>query len=260
MKYTKGKVSETSKLETIFDWSFYILAVILNYACLSTYSWMTIISYDICRTFMANSYRLTVKDSTARRRLFIRHLIVGFGVIPLIPVVVALVLDNFKKDSVISPHYGGIGKNFRIAWFSNRLGLLVFYIIPVAVMLTLNIIFFLVTVCAIWRTDASIDEVNLKKDNEYEKKTTRSLIDMKRNKTKKSNEALIKKSLKTKSKLLLFTKLLFIMGISWVFSFMASFVEQKWIYLLDTIVNAFQGLFISLIFIFNKKVLQLSKR
>ena len=40
MKYTEGKVRETSKLETIYDWLFYLLAVLLNYACLSTYSWM----------------------------------------------------------------------------------------------------------------------------------------------------------------------------------------------------------------------------
>ena len=257
MKYTKDKVSETSKLETIYDWSFYILAVLLNYACLSTYSWMTIISYDICRTFMANSFQRSFKDNTVRHRLFIRHLIVGFGIIPLVPVAFALIIDNFHKQSAISPQYAGIGKNFRIAWFSNRLGLLVFYIIPVAIMLGINITFFLVTIVAIWRTDASIEEINFKAENHSETKT-RSLTSTKWNKNSKRTDDV--RSLKTKTKMILFTKLLCIMGLSWMLSFMASFIDQKWIYLLDTIVNAFQGLFISLIFIFNRKVLKLLKK
>jgi G protein-coupled receptor Mth (Methuselah protein) len=257
MKYTKGKVNETSKLETIYDWSFYILAVLLNYACLSTYSWMCIISYDICRTFMANGYQTSFKDTTVKHRLFIYHLIVGFGLIPVTPIAIALVIDNLFAQSPISPHYGGIGKNFRIAWFSNRLGLLVFYIFPVAVMLIINIAFFSVTICAIWRTDASIEEVNLKRnDSDSKRKTFLS----KSHQSKRTNDALIKKTLKTKSKVLLFTKLLILMGLCWMLSFMASFLDQKWIYLVDTIVNAFQGFFISLIFIFNKKVLKLLKK
>ena len=116
-------------------------------------------------------------------------------------------------------------------------------------MLLINITFFSVTICAIWRTDASIEEVNVKRNDSDSKRKTF----LKSHQSKKTNDALIKKTLKTKSKVLLFTKLLILMGLGWMLSFMASFLDQKWIYLVDTIVNAFQGFFISLIFIsFNK--------
>ena len=132
-------MSETSKLDTVYDWAFYMLAVLLHFASLSTFSWMSIISYDICHTFMANSYKVSRKDRGENKRLFISHLFVGFGVIPVIPVGVAIVVDTWFRDWAWAPHYGGIGKQFRIAWFSNRLGLLVFYIVPVAVMLLINL-------------------------------------------------------------------------------------------------------------------------
>ena len=206
---------------------------------------------------MASSYTLSFKDKTTRKRVFKYHIVVGFGVLPLMPVMVALIMDTVWHDSPFAPDYGGIGKNFRIAWFSNRLGLLVFYILPVALMLAINIVFFSITICGILKTDASInnhigDKVDNDGDNEDERKT------LKRNLSQRT-DALIKKSLKTKSKMLLFMKLLILMGLGWMLSFMASFIDQTWIYLVDTIANAFQGFFIAVTFIFNKKVLKLLK-
>lgn len=62
------------------------LAVGLNYAFMCTFSWMTIISHDICRTFVSINYYSASRDHGDQRRLFRKNLIIGFGIIPSLPV------------------------------------------------------------------------------------------------------------------------------------------------------------------------------
>ena len=116
-----------------------------------------------------------------------------------------------------------------------------------------NLVFFIVTMIGILRIDASIEKINFSVENQVKNSC---LLDKKQI---KRSDTLIKKSLKTRSKLLLFLKLLILMGLSWMLAFIASFIDQNWIYLIHTIANAFQGFFISITFIFNKKVLKLLK-
>ena len=112
--------------------------------------------------------------------------------------------------------------------------------------------FFIVTMVGILKIDASIESANFTTET-HSKNSKSSKRRFKR------SDTLIQKSLKTRSKLLLFVKLLILMGLSWMLAFMASFIDQNWIYIVHTIANSFQGFFISLTFIFNKKVLKLLK-
>ena len=231
-------LSKDPTLRTQYDWVFYSIAVFLHYAFLCTFSWTSIIAFDICRTFLVNSYYSACKDKEEQSRIFLLHLVAGFGIIPVIPVVLALVVDLCFNSSDFAPRYGGIGQAFRIAWFANRLGLLVFYIVPVAMMYVVNLVFFILTVVSILKTDANTASTITAKASSSSIKFQKSPNGM-------------------RTRVFLFLKLLVLMGLSWVLAFMASMIDQNWIYILNTVVNAFQGFFIAVTFIFNKKVLGL---
>lgn len=235
LAYSKRSNESSTSFTKKYDFLFYSLAVLLNYAFLCSFSWMTIISFDICRTFIGTRYHSTSRSKEDENRLFIQNLLFGFCILPLIPIVLALIVDVFFHELPIAPHYGGIRQNFRITWFSNRFGLLVFYVLPVALMIFFNLIFFICTVISILKTDA----------------TTAISLENK----SKSNFT----SVHPKYRVILFVKLLILMGLSWVVAFMASLTDSNMIYILNTLINAFQGFFIFLSFTLNNKVLGLIK-
>jgi ABC-type dipeptide/oligopeptide/nickel transport system permease subunit len=62
------------------------------------------------------------------------------------------------------------------------------------------------------------------------------------------------------SRILLFIKLFSIMGISWLLGLLAGYFDKEWLFIIYTIANVFQGFFIFLTFITNRKVVKLLKR
>lgn len=222
----------SNKQTNNFDFIFYLLAVCLHYSFLSAFSWMTIISFDIYKTFIGKKSYTPSRDKQDEARKFKFNLLICFLGLPFLPVGLALTVDNFLHDLSIAPHYGGLRKNFRITWFSNRLGLLVFYVLPVALMILTNLIFFLFTVIAIIKTDKNIV----------------------------SYHSAMKTNIFKRYRMVLFVKLLVLMGLSWSIAFMASLTDSDLVYLIHTVLNAFQGFFIFICFSFNKKVFALFKQ
>ena len=84
-------LSKDPTLRTQYDWVFYSIAVFLHYAFLCTFSWTSIIAFDICRTFLVNSYYSACKDKEEQSRIFLLHLVAGFGIIPVIPEFVSVI-------------------------------------------------------------------------------------------------------------------------------------------------------------------------
>jgi ABC-type dipeptide/oligopeptide/nickel transport system permease subunit len=50
------------------------------------------------------------------------------------------------------------------------------------------------------------------------------------------------------------------MGISWLLGLLAGYFDKEWLFIIYTIANVFQGFFIFLTFITNRKVVKLLKR
>ena len=211
----------------------YVLAVLLHYSFLCTFSWITIISFDICNKLRDGDHfiLMRVNNRTDENYIFKVHLLFGYLVLPFLPVCIGLMLDIFNKDSKYAPEYGGKANNFNF-WISNRISLFVLFTIPVSIMLFVNLIFFLVTLYFIVKADHSLYNM-------------RMLVSVHKSRN---------------SRILLFIKLLTIMGVCWLLGLLAGLFDKDWLFLLYTICNEFQGFFIFLSFTFNKKVLKLLKR
>lgn len=218
----------------------YCLALLLHYLFLCTFSWITIISFDICTTFRKqNSLKKARSDIKYSKFMFKIHLLFGYVILPFLPVMAGLLTDILKNDSIYAPHYGGYGLKDTTFWISNRIGLFLFFIVPVSLMILLNITFFFVTLCSIIRTD------------KLARRATRAASE--------SRTSGYEANASRRSRILLFLKLLIVMGLSWLLGLLAGVLDEDWLFLLYTIANSFQGFFIFLCFTCNRKVFKLAK-
>ncbi len=214
----------------------YGLAVLLHYSFLCTFSWITIISFDICNKIKNISHFITtrVRDRANENYIFKVHLSFGFLILPFLPVCVGVILDIFNRDSKYAPEYGGNAHHFNF-WISNRISLFILFTIPVSLLLLLNLTFFVVTLYFIIKTENS---TNLRISNN-------DLMSFRKSRN---------------SRLLLGIKLLIIMGVCWLLGLLAGLLDRDWLFLLYTVCNEFQGFFIFLTFTFNRKVIKLLKK
>ncbi|XP_070185576.1 uncharacterized protein [Littorina saxatilis] len=134
----------------------------------------------------------------------------------------AVLLQVLKPDSSLSPRYG-----LGICWLANKHALLLFFAAPLFLLLLLNIIFFLISARNISRAKSKTARM-LGKDEE--------------------------------GRMGIYVKLTVVMGITWVFGFLAVLVPNNQVLTYCFVVmNTLQGLFICLSFVFTKKVLHLLK-
>ena len=215
---------EEPKSLKIIKQTIYALAVLLHYTFLCTFSWISIISYDICKTLTNYGNSIANKSKEDDIKIFKTHLLFGYLLIPSLPVLIGILLDTFKKDSLYAPNYGYTDR-FTF-WISNRQSLFMLFIVPVTIMLLINLIFFSLILNSVLKTDNS------------------------------TNRTIISSSAKQKrqSRIVLFIKLLTIMGLCWLLGLLAGYYDKEWLFLIYTMCNVFQGFFIFLAFIFNHKV------
>ena len=124
-------VLNTSKLIAFYSLWCNILAAIQHFTWLSSFAWMTIMSYDI---FLALSDPFSVFTGRADRA-YCRYFSIGWFV-PLAPVIVCIVLTILN----IGPVYYGARTH---CWFGKYTGTLYAFAIPVLCAVSLNTIFFI---------------------------------------------------------------------------------------------------------------------
>ena len=133
----------------------------------------------------------------------------------IIMISVCILLDEMTSWSY-RPQYG-----VSTCWISNSKGLIVFLLSPLAVVIVLNSVFFALSV--------------------------RSICVTKR----KSSELLQTKS---NCEILIYIKLSTVMGLTWVFGYVATLVQNQVFWYLFVIFNGLQGLFIFCSFVLNRRV------
>lgn len=145
---------------------------------------------------------ILVRRPSGSRRSFFRYCGFGWGA-PLIPVAVASGMNWMMDDSPFSPAYG------RPQCFINRKWAhITFFLLPIIVALFIDIGFYVHTVLTIRKTE--------KQSRKFELKTT-----------------------ETPSRILLFVKLAFIMGVSWILGLLSAWIDTL---LIDSISIVFIGL------------------
>lgn len=147
------------------------------------------------------------------QKLYIKYLVYGWFS-PMV-FVALMIIKNYNKIS-----YG-----FNECFITSSIDLLFFFIVPVGVIVSVNFIFVIIGIRLIIKIDNS-NEV-LKKDSEIK--------------------------MKNKNRIILFLKLFFITGITWILGIVSSLFNNKYsfIWYLYIVLNSLQGVFIMISFIFN---------
>jgi hypothetical protein len=165
----------------------------------------------------ASSTKPSSVDSNTKK--FIRYSLYGWGVPAMVILIAVAVNFGLPTEADARPAYGEV-----ICWIRSRIGLAIFFAAPVAAILLCNIVFYSLTVTSIYR-----------------------IAKLSRKVTHKSE----------KQRLWLYIKLTSIMGLTWVFGFVAAAFDNVVLWYFFIVINSLQGAFICIVFVCTRQVLKL---
>jgi hypothetical protein len=227
------------------------IAVLIHWSLMAAFFWMNIMGFDMCRTFAGSQIkpRLQHASVTRRRTTFRSYSLYGWSC-PSLIVVVALIVDFCGvTDSGWAPHYGT-----HQCWICNKNGLGLFFVLPMAVLLTVNLVFFILTAWSIvkqWReTHFAIRQSRTFK----QKKGIANFSD-----SLKMSDIIYQRNRKSyivrlRTRFFLYVKLGTIMGLGWVSGFIAALADVPGLWYPFILFNTLQGAFIFLAFDCKRKV------
>lgn len=231
----------------------YVSTVLVYYLFMSAYLWMNVMSYDVCKTFRSTQIR------SNSHRLYIKYSVYAFG-LPALMAAIAVMVDLLAPDSIVSPGFGDF-------WFSNRGGLLLFFIGPALVIFLANVAMLAVSMYDIYTHQkstkfgsAAIRKSRSGKEGEsFIKQTPVPSKNEPITEASKLNQiqVKIKENLDRikidKARLVLYSKLALIMGVPWVFAVFDDLsVVCQYIF---NILNSLQGVFIFVTFDCKSKIM-----
>ncbi|XP_013416552.1 uncharacterized protein LOC106178077 [Lingula anatina] len=190
-------------------------AVLMHYSYLAAFFWMNVMSFDICHTF---SISITTFKQNRRSMKFIYYSLYAWGSSILITST-SLIIDHADVPTSYKPRYGAYG----ICWITQKYGLLIFFLAPVALLLLLNMVFFAMSVHGI-------------------------------RKVSKAAKFAKPKAAANRRRVILYTKLSIVMGLSWIVGYVAMASNFTELWYLFIFLNTWLGVFIFLVFVCNRKV------
>ena len=194
------------------------------YFFLASMAWMNVIAWDVCRTLRLATVELRVASGKQRGRFFLYSLYAW--TISGLFTGAALLADFLPSDMVpetIKPGFGLSGH----CWFQRRSALILFFGSPVALIMSINLIMFILSTFMIGST-------------------TRGTASFTQITTARTNYKL-------------YLKLWLLMGLTWFVGFPASFLESLTLWYIFIILNTLQGLFIFIAFSCKRKILRTIK-
>ncbi|ELU00377.1 hypothetical protein CAPTEDRAFT_192473 [Capitella teleta] len=196
------------------------MAMFVHFFFLSQFCWMNVLAFDVWRSFRMHNIGLHSRLRT-RSRHFVFYCLYAW-LLPAVVVLISFLLDLFQAS--IRPAYG---QSF--CWLGSRRGLLVLFASPISIMLIFNCGLFSLTARSLCIAGEDSDLLNLSRREH-------------------------------RRRLLLYVKLAVVMGLAWVFGFLATAFDSKILWYIFTALNTFQGLFICISFVFTQKVLRLLRK
>ena len=186
---------------------------------------MNIMGYDICRTFTGQKTRRS--PGAGQRTTFRYYSLYAWGC-PSIIVALGLILDFTSILDDYAPMYGD-----HICWISNKNGLGIFLVLPIVILLLENCVLFSLTVFSIFKqhkeAQYAVDKNQSYRTEDGNPKLKPSALEKlqppsnqqipKRNSTKSHGTQ------KMKIRCILYIKLALIMGLGWVFGFIAAMAK-----------------------------------
>ncbi|XP_021912913.1 probable G-protein coupled receptor Mth-like 1 [Zootermopsis nevadensis] len=192
-----------------------MVAVVTYYSFLSSFSWLLVMAFDVWRTLRLSTVHLRVVSTESRWYIFASYCALCWIVLPGILVSTALSMEYFQVDSAFWPGFG-----VQNCWFGKRKALIVFFAIPVGVIMVMNIAFFISSTHMICATTLAQSNKSSSTHRDYK----------------------------------LFARLALLMGLTWIIGFIADYLNSEAIWYIFVALNAFQGFFIFIAFTWTKKV------
>ena len=201
-----------------------IVSAVMHYAFLAAFFWMNVMAIDICHTFNSRNIGNPAHQEGGGCRFacyslyawLMPALIVGGSV------AVDLLEEELSMLAAYRPHYGD-----GLCWITRRTALLYLFALPLAALLLLNILLYIITVIQLCRMSRA---------------------------TKIATQ-----ESKDRTRFLLYIKLSFIMGLTWVFGYLAALTDLWYMWYVFIVFNTLQGAFICFAFVCTRKVLKLLK-
>ncbi|XP_076366015.1 uncharacterized protein LOC143254969 [Tachypleus tridentatus] len=194
-----------------------IIAIVMYYSFLASFFWMNILAFDVWRTLRMATKDLRVSSGKQWRR-FVSYSFYCW-ITPIIIVVLSVVFESLEGIPIeYRPAFGT-----SLCWFNHRRALLVFFATPVALIMLINFVFFIVSAGTIFASTNNIA------------KHQASCSSPKRN-------------------FRLYTKLYILMGLSWIFGLVAGYSGLESLWYVFVVFNTLQGMFIFFAFSCTKKV------
>lgn len=229
------------------------LGVLTHWFYLAAFFWMNVMGFDICRTFTGSLIRHRGMQGRGQRCTFIFYSLYAWG-FPTLVVSLGIMLDLTHLMDDYAPEYGT-----RLCWISNKTGLGFFFIVPVAVLLLENMILFSLTVFSILKQRRAARFAVDKKQSYRKAGESKSVTErlqlppgptaptapMRHSSTANS---------KQKIRFILYIKLGLIMGMGWIFGFIAALAKIPALWYPFIFFNALQGAFIFVAFCCKRKI------
>lgn len=225
------------------------IGIFTHWFYLSAFFWMNIMGFDICRTFSGSrllSRRRAPGQSS--RSTFTRYSCYAWG-FPTVIVTVGMILDFGHLLEEYAPSYGT-----QVCWISNRTGLGILFILPVAIILFENLILFTHTVHSILQQrEAAQFAVETNQSYRNSSRQTSTKEGHQPPLLKESNQSRNAKD-KQQIRFILYIKLGLIMGLGWVFGFLAALAKIPALWYPFILFNGLQGAFIFAAFDCKRKI------
>ena len=197
------------------------VAVILHFFFLGQFSWMSVMSFEMARTFNQALKLRTQESNRFKRILFIIYFLIGWG-LPLL-VTVMTVIVNFTTDGLVLYGVLSDGTQGR-CWINHLESAIVAFVVPVCLSLLFNFTTFIVVSVYLFMASRAQDKVEKHNHVSY-----------------------------LRINLAIFT----VSGLTWLFGFIAILAGTSWAWYVFIILNSSLGFVIFVAFLFTKKVLKL---
>ncbi|XP_059178585.1 uncharacterized protein LOC131957808 [Physella acuta] len=192
-----------------------IMAFCTHYGFLAVFSWMNVMALDMWITFSSG---LHAQERSSKRYVF--YNIFGWF-FPGIIVATCLALDFLQPGNMVSPSYGET-----VCWINSKYSLLLFFVIPLAAILLINLVLFVLTARNIYLT-------------------------------KQMSETYDSNGSKHRNMIIINLKLTIIIGLTWSVGFVTMFCSSEIVTFIFIIINSLQGFFVGISCLFSGKFRQL---
>ena len=206
----------TGPLLTTHDLLCKAVSILLHYALLTSFSWLTVISVDMYKMFQSIEAMQKASERSGCRDMIVQQ-VLAWGT-PALMVVMSVVVDNTPPDTHdVKPHYGE-----RRCWLSSETyAILAFFGIPICIAVILNILLFVVL------------SVRLRKAMKHRDNMTSTVTSTRG----------------------LYLRLFLLMGVGSGFLLLTPFIDHIVVWILIILTTASQGVYIGAVSLFSRQVL-----